>query len=127
MGAVSVGANGTAGGLAGVNRGTITDRIRDGDVTGAAGVGGITTLGGLVGSNQGEAGTNSAQISNSLARGNVGDLNIANLQAGGLVGSNTGTIQILRCAGRRASRGPQHCGWACRQQSTNSHGLHGDR
>ena len=48
------GANGTAGGLAAVNSGTITNAFATGNVTGAAGVGGITTLGGLVGSNQGE-------------------------------------------------------------------------
>ena len=88
-----MGANGTAGGLAGVNSGTIINAFATGNVTGAAGVGGITTLGGLVGSNQGRTDTSQAQISNSLARGNVGDLNIANLQAGGLVGSNTGSIQ----------------------------------
>ena len=79
-GVVSVGVNGTAGGLAAFNSGSITSAFATGDVSGAAGVGGITTLGGLVGSNQGEAGASSAQISNSFARGNVGDLKIANLR-----------------------------------------------
>jgi hypothetical protein len=67
---------------------TITNAFATGSVTGAAGVGGITTLGGLVGSNQGEG-----QIATSSSRGDVGSLNIANLQAGGLAGNNAGTIQ----------------------------------
>ena len=79
------------------------------ETLGAAGVGGITTLGGLVGSNQGEAGAGSAQISNSFARGNVGDLKIANLQAGGFVGSDAGIIQssvaLGMCSGRPQRRG----------------------
>ena len=85
-GAVSVGANGTAGGLVAFNTGSITNAFATGTVTGAAGAGGITTLGGLAGTNQG-------LISGSSASGNVGSPLIANLQAGGLVGSNVGTIQ----------------------------------
>ena len=85
-GAVSVGSNGTAGGLVAFNTGSITNALATGTVTGAAGAGGITTLGGLAGTNQG-------LISGSSASGNVGSPLIANLQAGGLVGSNFGTIQ----------------------------------
>ena len=95
-GVVTVGVNGTAGGLAALNSGSITSAFATGDVSGAAGVAGITTLGGLVGSN---AGASSAQISNSFARGNVGDLNIANLRAGGLVGSNLGNMQSSAALG----------------------------
>ena len=116
---VTVGVNGTAGGLAALNSGSITSAFATGDVSGAAGVAGITTLGGLVGSNQAEAGASSAQISNSFARGNVGDLNIANLRAGGLRGQQSRQYAVLRCAGKCASRRPQHRGWACRQQSSN--------
>ena len=85
-GAVSVGSNGTAGGLVAFSTGSITNALATGTVTGAAGVGGITTLAGLAGTNQG-------LISGSSASGNVGSPLIANLQAGGLVGSNVGTIQ----------------------------------
>ena len=51
--AVSVGANGIGGGLAGFNSGTITNAFATGDVTGAAGTSGFTTLGGLAGVNLG--------------------------------------------------------------------------
>ena len=82
-GAVSVGPNGIGGGLVAFNSGTISDAFATGGVTGAAGTGGITTLGGLVGANQG-------QIAGSYARGDVGGASVANLQVGGLVGSNSG-------------------------------------
>ncbi|MGA7489014.1 MAG: GLUG motif-containing protein, partial [Xanthobacteraceae bacterium] len=82
-GAVSVGANGIGGGLVAVNSGTISDAFATGGVTGAAGTGGITTLGGLVGANLG-------QIAGSYAGGDVGGASVANLQVGGLVGSNSG-------------------------------------
>jgi hypothetical protein len=91
QGNVSVGANGTGGGLAGFNSGLIENAAATGSVTGAPGAsnangeGGSTTLGGLVGDNQG-------LIANSQASGNVGGANVANLQAGGLVGSNAGWI-----------------------------------
>jgi subtilisin family serine protease len=104
-GAVSVGVNGTAGGLAAVNRGTITSAFATGSVTGAAGAGAVTTLGGLVGSNQGEG-----QIATSSARGDVGGLNIANLQAGGLVGSNAGTILSSIALGNVQSGGGSTAG-----------------
>ena len=90
-GAVSVGANGTGGGLVGFNNGAIGGAFATGNVTGAAGTGGVngqggmTTLGGFAGNNQG-------LIVNSFARGNVGSPNVASLQAGGLVGDNSGAI-----------------------------------
>ena len=87
------GVNGTAGGLAGLNSGTITNAFATGNVTGAAGTRGVTTLGGLVGANESGTDTGQGMISNSFARGNVGGANVANLQAGGLVGGNSGTIQ----------------------------------
>ena len=104
-----MGANGTAGGLAGVNSGTITNAFATGNVTGTAGVGGISTLGGLVGSNQGEG-----KIATSSARGDVGGLNIANLQAGGLVGSNAGTISVIGRFRECANRRRQHSWRICR-------------
>ena len=113
-GAVSVGVNGTAGGLVALNRGIITNAFATGNVTGATGVDGITTLGGLVGSNQGRTDAGSSQIANSFARGNVGGLNIANLQAGGLVGSNAGTIQASAALGKCADWGRQHSRRICR-------------
>src|SRR4029077_7164348 len=82
QGNVSVGANGTGGGLVGFNSGIIEGASATGIVTGAAGTGGVngqggtTTLGGLVGDNQG-------LIADSQASGNVGGANVANLQAGG--------------------------------------------
>ncbi len=83
--AVSVGSNGNGGGLVGLNSGTITNGLATGDVTGAAGTNGFTTLGGL-------AAVNLGSISNSFASVAVGSPDVANLQAGGLVGSNSGTI-----------------------------------
>ena len=107
-GDVSVGPNGTAGGLAGFNSGIITNAFATGNVTGAPGTGGVdgeggsTTLGGLAGVNQG-------LISNSGAIGKVGGPNVANLQAGGLVGSNSGTIQSSCRTRQRAGGRWQHC------------------
>ena len=109
-GAVSVGVNGTAGGLVALNRGIITNAFATGNVTGATGVDGITTLGGLVGSNQGRTDAGSSQIANSFARGNVGGLTIANLQAGGLVGSNAGTIQASAALGNVQTGGGSTAG-----------------
>src|SRR6266545_3716634 len=83
--AVSVGSNGNGGGLVGLNSGTITNGFATGDVIGAAGTNGFTTLGGLAAMNLGS-------ISSSFASVAVGGLNVANLQAGGLVGNNSGTI-----------------------------------
>ena len=89
-GAVSVGSNGTAGGLVGIQQRHHHQCIRDRERHRRGGhrrsttLGGATTLGELV---------QPGLISNSLARGNVGGPNVANLQAGGLVGSNSGTIQ----------------------------------
>src|SRR5262245_23405952 len=83
--AVSVGSNGNGGGLVGLNNGTIMNAFATGDVTGAAGVNGFTTLGGL-------AAVNLGSISNSSATVAVGSPNVASIQAGGLVGNNTGTI-----------------------------------
>jgi filamentous hemagglutinin family protein len=83
--AVIVGSNGNAGGLVGLNSGTITNASASGDVAGAAGINGFTTLGGL-------AAVNLGSISNSSASVAVGSPSVANLQAGGLVGSNSGTI-----------------------------------
>jgi len=80
-----VGSNGLGGGLVGSNSGTITNAFATGDVTGAVGTNGFTTLGGL-------AAVNLGSISNSFASGDVGSPTIANLQAGGLIGSNSGTI-----------------------------------
>jgi hypothetical protein len=84
-GAVNVGSNGIGGGLVGSNSGTITNAFATGDITGAAGTNGFTTLGGL-------AAVNLSLISNSFASGDAGSPNVANLQTGGLVGSNSGTI-----------------------------------
>jgi hypothetical protein len=90
-GDVSVGSNGTAGGLAAFNSGIIVNTFAIGNVTGGPGSGGVddqgkrTTLGGLVGVNQG-------LIGYSFARGNVGNVLTSNLQAGGLVGDNSGAI-----------------------------------
>src|SRR5262245_42260735 len=83
--AVSVGANGNGGGLVGLNSGTITNASATGDVAGVAGINGFTTLGGL-------AAVNTGSISNSFASVAVGSPSVANLQAGGLVGNNSGTI-----------------------------------
>jgi Subtilase family len=83
--AVSVGSNGNGGGLVGLNIGTLTNAFATGDVTGAAGINGSTTLSGL-------AAVNLGSISSSFASVAVGGLNVANLQAGGLVGNNSGTI-----------------------------------
>jgi filamentous hemagglutinin family protein len=83
--AVSVGSNGNGGGLVGLNSGTITNAFATGDVMGAAGTNGLTTLGGL-------AAVNLGSISNSFANVAVGNPNVANIQAGGLAGSNSGTI-----------------------------------
>src|SRR6516165_10050650 len=83
--AVSVGSNGNGGGLVGLNSGTIMNASVTGDVTGAAGINGLTTLGGL-------AAVNMGSISNSFASVAVGSPSVANLQAGGLVGNNSGTI-----------------------------------
>jgi Subtilase family len=83
--AASVGANGIGGGLAGFNSGTISNAFATGDVVGSSGIGVFTTLGGLTAVNLGS-------ISNSLASGDVGNSGIANLQAGGLAGINSGTI-----------------------------------
>jgi filamentous hemagglutinin family protein len=83
--AVSVGSNGNGGGLVGLNSGIITNAFATGDVTGSAGINGFTTLGGL-------AAVNLGSISNSFATVAVGSPNVANLQAGGLVGNNTGII-----------------------------------
>ena len=84
-GAVNVGSNGIGGGLVGSNSGTITNAFATSDVTGAAGIDGFTTLGGL-------AAVNLGSISNSFASGDVGSPTVANLQAGGLIGDNSGTI-----------------------------------
>src|SRR6516165_2039850 len=83
--AVSVGANGKGGGLVGLNSGTIANASATGDVAGVAGTNGFTTLGGL-------AAVNTGSISNSFASVAVGSPSVANLQAGGLVGNNSGTI-----------------------------------
>src|SRR5262245_59102092 len=83
--AVSVGANGNGGGLVGLNSGTITNASATGDVAGVAGTNGFTTLGGL-------AAVNTGSISNSFASVAMGSPSVANLQAGGLVGNNSGTI-----------------------------------
>ena len=83
--AVSVGANGIGGGLAGFNSGTISNAFATGDVVGSSGIGVFTTLGGL-------AAVNLGSISNSFASGDVGSSTIGNLQAGGLAGINSGTI-----------------------------------
>jgi The GLUG motif len=83
--AVSVGSNGNGGGLVGLNTGSITNASATGDVTGAAGTNGFTTLGGL-------AAVNLGSISSSFASVAAGGLNVANLQAGGVAGSNSGTI-----------------------------------
>jgi filamentous hemagglutinin family protein len=83
--AVSVGSNGNGGGLVGLNIGAIANAFATGDVIGAGGNNGFTTLGGL-------AAVNLGSISSSFASVAVGGLNVANLQAGGLVGNNSGTI-----------------------------------
>jgi filamentous hemagglutinin family protein len=90
-GAVSVGSNAVGGGLVGWNDGIIISAFATGGVTGAAGIsnlngdGNPTILGGL-------AGRNTGAIADSHARGNVGTLNVANLEVGGLVGENAGAI-----------------------------------
>jgi hypothetical protein len=83
--AVSMGSNANGGGLVGLNSGTITNAFATGDLTGATGTNGFTTLGGL-------AAVNLGSISSSFASVAVGGLTVANLQAGGLVGNNSGTI-----------------------------------
>jgi len=83
--AVSVGSNANGGGLVGLNSGTITNAFATGDLTGATGTNGFTTLGGL-------AAVNLGSISSSFASVAVGGLTVANLQAGGLVGNNSGMI-----------------------------------
>ena len=92
-GAVHAGAGGQAGGLVGYNDGIIQYAYATtGAVTGAAGLSGLgnngdsTTLGGLAATNQG-------LIQFSYATGNVGTLNVANLQLGGLAAENAGTIK----------------------------------
>ena len=125
-GAVSVGVEWHCRGLAGVNSGTITNAFATGNVTGAAGVGGITTLGGLVGAIRAGPIPVRAQISNSFARGNVGGPNIANLQAGGLVGSNTGTDSVLRRAGNVQAGGGSTAGGLVASNQAYGHRLFGD-
>jgi Subtilase family len=90
--AVSVGSNGNGGGLVGLNSGTITNAFASGDVTGVAGTNGFATLGGL-------AAVNTGSISNSFASVAVGSPSVANLQAGGLVGNNSGTILLSVATG----------------------------
>jgi filamentous hemagglutinin family protein len=90
--AVSVGPNGNGGGLVGLNSGTITNAFASGDVTGVAGTNGFTTLGGL-------AAVNTGLISNSFASVAVGSPSVANLQAGGLVGNNSGAILLSVATG----------------------------
>ena len=99
LGAVSVGARGVGGGLAGQNDGIIGMTLAKGAVTGAAGTVGSghdhdrqTTLGGLVGFNHGLIGL-------STATGDVGTVNVPHLQAGGLVGSNHGAIVTSHATG----------------------------
>jgi hypothetical protein len=50
------------------------------------------------------------QIANSFARGNVGGLTIANLQAGGLVGNNAGRIQASAALGNVQTGGGSTAG-----------------
>jgi len=69
------------GTLAGTNAGTISNV----SATGIVQVGSGSTAGGLVGQNLGS-------ISNSFASVDVGSPNVANLQAGGLVGNNSGMV-----------------------------------
>ncbi|HEX4554404.1 MAG TPA: S8 family serine peptidase [Xanthobacteraceae bacterium] len=90
-GNVSVGQNGTAGGLVGFNDGIIRRSVATGNVTGASGSGNnehdrTTTIGGLVGENQGV-------ISGSFAVGTVGSADARFITAGGFVGENSGTIR----------------------------------
>ena len=99
-GTVTVGSEGTAGGLVGSSDGIISYAFAIGDVIGAAGKAGgsgkqfdnTTNLGGLVGSNHG-------WIDHSFASGNVGSLGVAFLQVGGLVGDNSGLISFSTAKG----------------------------
>ena len=96
-GNVSVGMIGSGGGLVGSNNynGTIERSFAIGNVNGASGLGdteAATRLGGLAGSNSGE-------ISDSLARGTVGSIDANFLVAGGLVGDNSGTILNSKASG----------------------------
>jgi hypothetical protein len=92
-GNVTVGSEGTGGGLIGNNTGIVNNAFAINNVTGAAGQPGTTghqfdnqtNLGGFVGSN---AGT----ISNAFAIGSVGTAGVQFLQAGGFAGDNSGTI-----------------------------------
>jgi hypothetical protein len=123
-GNVSVGSNGTAGGLVGFNSGIISNAFAIGNVTGAAGTGGVdgeggsTTLGGLAGINQG-------LISESGAFGEVGGANVANLQAGGLVGDNSGTIMSSFAFGSVQSGDGSNAGGLVASHSANTFGCNG--
>ena len=66
-------------------------------------------------------------ISGSWASGNVGSPLIANLQAGGLAGSNSGYDLVLERAWQRAGGRQRHFGRAGCHQPGNDHGLIGDR
>jgi filamentous hemagglutinin family protein len=119
-GLVSVGSNGTGGGLVGFNDGIIVNAFATGNVTGAAGVNGLngnsgnTNLGGLAGTNQGV-------IFTSFARGDVGSSNVANLQVGGLVGDNSGAIFASTATGNvRAGDGSSAGGLVSNNGSDNS-------
>ncbi|HEY6257494.1 MAG TPA: filamentous hemagglutinin N-terminal domain-containing protein, partial [Xanthobacteraceae bacterium] len=103
-GTVTVGSQGVAGGLAGFNDGVIGLALATGAVTGAAGQppgsnnnnGGnnnLTQLGGLVGVNTGTIGSpNNGAIGFAFAMGTVGTVGVANLEVGGLVAENHGSI-----------------------------------
>ena len=79
---MSVGTNGTAGGLIGLNTGSIIDTLATGGVT-SSGRQRWAASPALI----------RATISGSFASGNVGSPGIVSLQAGGLVGNNSGTIE----------------------------------
>ena len=98
-GAVHVGSQGVAGGLAGQSDGIIDTALATGAVTGLSGLAGPTqddhretTLGGLVGQNRGT-------ITDSEATGNVGSANTNYARVGGLVGHSGGLIGFSQSSG----------------------------
>src|SRR5262249_52386129 len=88
---VSVGSNGIGGGVVGFNLRIIQKAFARGSVSGAGGTTGINTQNGST-TLRGLAGINQGLMSGSSASRNIGSPNIANLQVGGLVGDNSGTI-----------------------------------